>query len=157
MTGREEGDDYLDGGSGNDSLVGGKGNDTLLGGRNNDQLVGVSLRDLSQAGRSEVDRLSGGKGRDTFVLGQDGAIFYSDRKARTAGSRADYAIIQDFSKRKDRIQLVGDKNDYRLGASPIKEEKGRAIFWTNGQTRPELIAIVQNTSLKNFNRGFTFV
>ncbi|MEM9217560.1 MAG: calcium-binding protein [Cyanobacteria bacterium P01_F01_bin.150] len=154
--GREDGDDYLDGGAGNDTLTGGKGDDVLLGRRGNDQLVGVSLRRLSKAGRREVDRLSGGLGRDTFILGQDGTVFYSDGKVRTRGT-SDYAVIEDFNKRSDRIQLVGDKSNYRIGASPIKTEKGRAIFWTDGQTRPELIAIVQNTSLKNFNRGFTFV
>ncbi|MEO1521152.1 MAG: calcium-binding protein [Cyanobacteria bacterium J06633_2] len=154
--GSDPGNDVLNGGAGNDIMTGGRGNDTLLGKGGADQLVGVSLRSLRRAGRREVDSLRGGNGADTFVLGQGRAVFYNDRNSRSAGL-GDYAIIEDFRKRSDRIQLVGRAENYQLGASPIRGERGTAIFLDRGERTPELIAIVQGSSFRNFNRGFTFV
>ena len=57
-SGRENGNDLIDGGSGNDIIYGQEGNDTLIGGLGDDILNGGSGNDT----------LTGGSGADTFVF-----------------------------------------------------------------------------------------
>jgi RTX calcium-binding nonapeptide repeat (4 copies) len=127
----EGGDDQLYGSAGSDVLFGGDGNDNLNGNSNGppdaapqglfeDYLVGGAGSDILNGfgsggtGTFEVDTLVGGGAvdatgtitdfspdgtRDIFVLGDANGSFYA-----TAGS-ADYAIIYDFEKGIDQLQL----------------------------------------------------
>ncbi len=122
------------GGRGDDLLLGNGGvqgapsidfpsNDTLIGGAGNDTLDGVldTVTGLS-SGKDEVDILIGGGGNNTFVLGSN-KIYYNDGDLFSSGLR-DYALIQDFQKNQDIIQLAGKPNDYVLGASPVHNCRG---------------------------------
>ena len=132
----DAGDDDLSGGSGNDSVYGGEGADTLNG-------VGTFFSPLP--GLGEIDELTGNEGNDVFELGQISAtgtpdVFYDDGDTATAGTN-DYGLITDFdSSEGDKINLVGDKSDYFLTASPEGFHPGTAIYLNDGDT-PELIAI----------------
>lgn len=121
------GNDTLNGSSGNDTLTGGLGNDVLIGGSGNDVLCGVG----ATSGSGEIDQLQGGSGSDTFVLGNAETAFY-----RGSGT-SDYALIVDFDRTNDTIQLSGQASQYSLAASPLGMQRGVGIY-QNG----DLIAIV---------------
>ena len=94
-----------------------------------------------------------GLGNNTFVLGGtirngDKSIFYNDSDPTTAGIE-DYALIIDFKKDNDRIELVGKANDYSFGASPGALPSGTAIFFNDGTK--ELIGIVAGVSSSELN------
>lgn len=103
--------DTLDGGSGNDSLIGGLGNDTLYGEDGDDTLVGVETDETGVMGANSVDIYVGGAGNDVYVLGNATGVFYDDGDATTDGV-SDYALIKDFNRFEDTIQLNGTANDY---------------------------------------------
>ncbi|QYO64684.1 calcium-binding protein [Leptolyngbya sp. 7M] len=157
-----DGSDFLYGGSGNDNLEGDDGNDQLYGQENNDTLNGGLGNDRLQGtstvatGKGEIDVMVGASGGDTFVLGIPGRVFYNDRNVATPG-QADYALIKDFHKTTDVIQLAGSAGAYSIGNSPIAGVTGKAIYLTAGQAVPELVAIVQGDSFSNFSTGFSFV
>ncbi len=154
------GNDYITGGDGNDALFGDSSNDTLYGGRGNDSVFGGIGSDrvfgddgddvltgadaTTGRGFGEIDRLTGGTGRDRFVLGATQGAFYSDNNISTSGL-SDFAVITDFNALEDTIQLSGPKSRYSLGASPAGLTAGTAIFLN--ESRPELIAIVQGSTL----------
>ena len=162
------GNDTLNGDSGNDTLNGGAGNDTLNGGAGNDTLTGANTS--SGFGKGEIDVLTGGSGNDIFVLaavinGND-VVFYNDGNSSTRGT-GDYARITDFGfagdsftgasdRGEDKVQLVGSRSDYSLGASPSGLPSGAGIFFGT-----ELIGILQGISLSNVSiansNQFTFV
>ncbi|AOX03638.1 hypothetical protein BJP34_33175 [Moorena producens PAL-8-15-08-1] len=187
------GNDTLDGGTGNDSLfgdfqfgsansgvpsnnyiVGGTGNDFLSGNRSfprgQDTLIGGAIG--VNSGSGEIDTLQGGlSSQDTFVLGlaadpanglpQD-EILYDN------GGLQDYAFITEFGRQgdsagPDTIQLVGELDDYVLGASPFTNPTNDIDGDTsqlaisldsngngNFDSTDELIAIVDNVSSLEF-------
>ena len=93
--------------TGADYLVGGTANDSLSGGGGDDTLVGSSS---SARGAGEVDTLTGNLGIDIFVLGDSTDVYYD------ANATSDYAIITDFAKGIDRLQLNGVVGDYAFGS-----------------------------------------
>ncbi len=93
--------------TGADYLVGGTANDSLSGGGGDDNLVGSSS---SARGAGEVDTLTGNLGIDIFVLGDSTNVYYD------ANATSDYAIITDFAKGIDRLQLNGVAGDYAFGS-----------------------------------------
>lgn len=130
-----DGYDVLAGNSGNDVLVGGNGNDMLKGGSGNDILNGVG----SQFGQYDFDILKGGGGKDTFILGDERSIFYQGRGM---------AIIQNYNRHHDLIQLAGSASDYELMAFGNRTSLRLA-------DNNDLIAILDGT-VTNFNAGFKF-
>ncbi len=108
------GNDYLNGGDDDDVLIGGTGFDILQGGAGNDTLDGV---DATGLGLGTMDILIGESGADTFVLGNSTAAYYNDGDNALDGS-ADYAIIKDFNRLQDSIQLNGVASDYVIAEVP---------------------------------------
>ncbi|NEO81525.1 calcium-binding protein [Moorena sp. SIO4G3] len=174
--------DYLVGGTGNDFLAGGNSIDSFLN-QGLDTLIGGAIGVNSGAG--EIDTLQGSiSSQDTFVLGlapdpanglsQD-EILYDNQGTQ------DYAFITDFgtaraSSGPDRIQLVGELDDYVFGASPFTNPTNdfdgdvsqlAISLDSNGNgnfdSTDELIAIVDGISpigqdvLSNPSSLFTFV
>lgn len=147
--------DTLTGTNAGEMLVGLRGHDRLNGRGGNDILIGVNPGDRTP-GRNEIDQLTGGAGRDLFVLGDQQRVFYNDGKRNDTGLK-DYALIKDFNRRQDVIQLHGKASDYRLGSAPKGLPKGNAIFLETGRT-DELIAMVQGNGKLNLNSNmFQFV
>jgi Ca2+-binding RTX toxin-like protein len=138
--------DTLDGSAGNDQVTGGLGSDRLIGKSGNDILVGIDLN-AGRFGAEEVDILEGGAGRDRFVLGDRGRVFYDDGNPRTGNAR-NYALIVDFFRPADRLQLEGVPTDYTVQAAPFRVGSSRSDFAIYidkpGSRRDELIAIVQD-------------
>ncbi|MDJ0741835.1 MAG: hypothetical protein QNJ32_00580 [Xenococcaceae cyanobacterium MO_167.B27] len=144
------GDDTLNGGEGDDLIASLSGNDSLSGGRGNDTLTGggVSFTNdllLVTVDTSGIDTLTGGEGEDLFVLGgrsstiskeaETDIIYYDE-----AGNK-DYALITDFNKIEDTINLGGATSDYHLGSSRNDLPAGTALYQDG-----ELIAIIQGSS-----------
>jgi hypothetical protein len=158
-----EGTDKLLGGRKNDLLVGDIGNDTLTGGLGNDTLNGGLGGDIlngtgSNNGKGEIDILTGDKGKDKFILGSQQAFFYNDGVATNAGKN-DYALIKDFDKLEDAIQLKGKAINYLIGKSPITGISGRAIYLDTNNNKSlnandELIAIIEGTNSLNLNANY---
>ncbi|RMH74241.1 MAG: hemolysin [Cyanobacteria bacterium J007] len=149
-----DGDDELFGQPGDDRLTGGTGNDNLYGGLGNDVLNGVDPN-AAAPGANEQDLLSGGGNSDTFVLGDATRVYYDDRDPSTDGS-ADLATIADFNKLEDRIQLHGSAASYQLA----EVTTGTGIYYTSGQTSPELVAVVRDVASSELNLNdsyFTYV
>jgi Ca2+-binding RTX toxin-like protein len=149
-----DGDDELFGQPGDDRLTGGTGNDNLYGGLGNDVLNGVDPN-AAAPGTNEQDLLSGGGNSDTFVLGDATRVYYDDRDPSTDGS-TDLATIADFNKLEDRIQLHGSAASYQLG----EVTTGTGIYYTSGQTSPELVAVVRDVPSSELNLNdsyFTYV
>lgn len=143
-----EGSETLYGEDGNDNLFGFYGNDTLNGGAGNDRLQGSFI----SSGLDEIDRLTGGTGTDTFVLaGSGGAAFSS---SYIGGGNSNYALITDFNKSEDKIELARSEGDgrqsveieYSLGAAPSGLPQGTGIYVDNLGTQPDLIAVLQGVS-----------
>ncbi|MBD3882912.1 DUF2974 domain-containing protein [Phormidium tenue FACHB-886] len=136
------GKDSLFGDSGRDSLIGGKDSDVLTGGDNNDVLTGAEAIDRL-SGRNEIDTFTGGSGRDLFVLGSK-KVFYNDGRRATAGT-SDYGLVTDLKRREgDRIQLVGELDDYVLQRTTGSLPRGVGIYLKSSGEN-ELIGVVRNT------------
>ncbi|MBH8573285.1 hypothetical protein I8752_09695 [Nostocaceae cyanobacterium CENA369] len=142
--------DTLIGGSGNDLLIAGPGSDVLDGGTGDDVLIGDVVDNFYDI---PVDTLTGGAGRDQFILGGEyGNLYYSSDPVLQ--SNKEYAIITDFSRSQDVIQLpksysnygepLGIPVKYILGSSPIGLPQGTAIYID--QDTDVLIAIIQGVS-----------
>ncbi|MEL7356080.1 MAG: calcium-binding protein [Cyanobacteria bacterium J06560_6] len=128
-------------------LDGGEGDDTLLGGFRNDTLI-------SSAG---LDRLTGNGDGDKFHLSGRAQIIFSDRSSPKGLS--EYALITDFNKAEDRIELMGSAGWYVLGASPINGVSGTAIYadinsngWVGADD--ELVAIVQGSEALSLTEDY---
>ena len=147
----EAGNDSLFGGAGDNVLSGGAGNDVLNASGGNDTLLGT---DIVHSGVGEIDTLTGGTGADVFVLGEAGQRFYDDGILSTAG-RQDYALIQDFEIAQDTIQLVGSAADYHLGVAA--DQVSTELWHRHSSAQSELIAVLAQTNIINFDRGFSFV
>lgn len=115
------GADYLVGGTANDSLSGGGGNDTLIGSSS------------FARGAGEVDTLTGNAGIDIFVLGDSSRVYYD------GDGEKDYAIITDFNKGTDLLQLNGVSGDY---AFSVLTEGYYNLTYTD-----ELVAKVKGSAL----------
>ena len=166
-----EGNDSVRGGRGNDFLVGQEDNDYIIGGRGNDIVVGSQVIEFSGSniGQNEIDSLTGGANYDTFVLGGGtflfalgnlgitlNEVYYDDEDPNTLG-RDDYALITDFQKNQDTIQLFGDPNDYILDPTfRIDDRHGTAIFLKDDVN--ELIGLAEGVFDLDLNSDyFSFV
>lgn len=143
-----EGNETLYGEDGNDELYGFYGNDTLNGGAGNDRLEGSFI----SSGLNEIDRLTGGTGSDTFVLAGSGGAAYDSSYIR--GGNSNYALITDFNKSEDKIELARTSGtnrysveiEYSLGAAPSGLPQGTGIYVDNLGTQPDLIAVLQGVN-----------
>jgi Ca2+-binding RTX toxin-like protein len=158
-----DGADILDGGAGNDLLDGGNGEDTLIGGFGSDTLLGGDGADYLNgygANNRQVDVLVGGKGSDIFVLGEGGRVFYNQRND-------DHAVIQDWDPfmgdidiEFDRIQLVGNANQYKVEFTQVSgigsSAKDTEIFFKDGNNW-ERIGIIQDSTNFSLSRNVVFV
>ncbi|MBD3881876.1 hypothetical protein IFO70_08930 [Phormidium tenue FACHB-886] len=161
----------LKGKDGHDDLYGKGGNDILLGGNGNDRLIGFGYD-----GKNEIDTLVGEGGQDKFQLwyqsANDKKAAYDDGKLFTNSNgnwypspgHTDYALIQQFNKSEDKIELAGSASDYVLGSSPIVGASGTAIYLKTprllGNHTKELIGVIENTasgSLHLNDSCFTYV
>ncbi len=115
-----DGNDYIKGVDGNNVLIGGDGSDTVIGGNGQDKIIGT---DSYNAGFYEQDYLQGGSGGDVFVLGDANRAYYirpvlgdvsQPYYATDFLGFNQFAIIYDFAKDQDTIQLNGKKEDYLL-------------------------------------------
>lgn len=153
--------DFLDGGAGKDILYGYAGNDTLVGGADDDLIngAGFAYKDPTSPqnfGSGDVDTLTGGSGLDTFQLwggsGRSGIHAYYNG----AGDR-DYALITDFNKSEDIIQLTNVEGAsstvssvyYSFGTSP--DGSGTGIYVSKSGFQPDLIAILQDVSAESLS------
>ncbi|MEM9451860.1 MAG: hypothetical protein AAGA75_25490 [Cyanobacteria bacterium P01_E01_bin.6] len=148
------GPDILKGTRRRDTLIGLDSNDDLRGRKGRDTLIGVDPEDATP-GLLEVDILRGGKGADTLVLGNAQAVYYDDGNVEEAGL-GDYAIIVGL-KRRDNIQLNGDRTDYELGSIEINGRQGTGIFLSEGQETNELIGFARGSSINVVEQTLTFV
>ncbi len=142
-----EGNDELSGLAGNDTLDGGAGNDTLLGGLGNDSLDGGAGNDVLVGGGSavgETDELLGGGDADIFVVGDASGAFYIGGDPGDLGGLGfgDRAIIQDFEKGVDQIQVNGSSF---LGLNTLGSND-TFIFATNATGGTEIIAQVEDVT-----------
>jgi Ca2+-binding RTX toxin-like protein len=129
-------------------IYGTPGRDTINGAAGDDRIFGVGRYEAAP-GRGTVDQLWGRGGADTFVLGDQRGLFYDDGRKGTSG-RSDFARINDFrAVEGDRIQLVGDHDDYvfratKSGTGPVLEifrDTDGDRRWDSGD---ELIAQLAN-------------
>ncbi len=109
-------------------------------------------------------------GKDKFVLGDNNQAYYTSKLSDLNGNNAlgtdSFAVIYDFSKEQDTIQLNGKKKDYRLVdidglQSPEIEQPffGKALFSLQ-QEKPDLIAFIvakPEVELKLNDKYFQFV
>ncbi|MEO0769255.1 MAG: calcium-binding protein, partial [Cyanobacteria bacterium J06649_4] len=128
-------------------LDGGEGDDILLGGLKNDSLV-------SSSGR---DRLTGNGDGDIFQLTGRTQLIFSDRSSPKGLS--EYALITDFNKAEDRIELMGSAGRYVLGTSPIDGVSGTAIYADTNRNgnlsdSDELVAIVQGSQALSLTEDY---
>jgi Ca2+-binding RTX toxin-like protein len=153
------GNDTLNGGDGNDYLQGRFGSDVLNGDEGNDILIGAVPQLFATSYDTEVDTLTGGAGTDQFILGVlPDIVLY--QYSSTTQNRDDYALITDFNKSEDVIQLAKTFDTgaatYRLGSSPSGLPTGTAIYLDFDVD--ELIAIVQGDSELSLDDSyFSFV
>ncbi|MBH8575469.1 hypothetical protein I8752_21140 [Nostocaceae cyanobacterium CENA369] len=162
--------DFLDGGAGNDTLYGEVGSDFLDGGAGNDVLIGDTSLAFFQNTLDTVDTLTGGAGADQFILGikepgsGDGLTLYGLTFAQE-DTFSEYAIITDFNKKQDIIQLAKsyyssdsllNPANYVLGSAPVGQT-GTGIYIDQEQT-DVLVAVVQGVSnLSLSDNYFRFV
>ncbi|MGJ3245533.1 MAG: hypothetical protein ACFE0I_05585 [Elainellaceae cyanobacterium] len=143
-------DDVLDGNDANNQILGLEEDDIIDGKGGDDIIQGAgNPSNPNSVGKGETDRLTGGAGKDTFVLHTNNGLtrLYDDGRDGRNG-RTDAAIIEDFNRSQDTIEVAGSRDEYfvsRFTRQGIAE--GRAIFHdTDGdgrlrRNRDELIAI----------------
>ena len=176
------GNDFLFGESGDDILTGGFGNDILSGGDGNDRLEGTGAffpnpTSSRSRGAGEIDTLIGGAGQDFFQLWSSNGAFGSPSAPSGGGAsyrfqgNSDYALIVDFNKSEDIIELRSTETnsvgvpsgtiiDYSIGATPEGVPQGAGIYVNNLGVQPDLIAIlpgVDPNSLSLSESYFKFV
>lgn len=141
--------DLIDGGKGPDILIGKSNNDNLRGGKGRDILNGTGL---GFVGTGEIDILNGGKGRDTFVLGNRFTSFYLGEGLK------DYAIIEDFKFKSDKIRLKGHSSMYELDTTfTLGGTSGTGIVF-KGSDGDDLIGFVQDVQGLDLNSStFSYV
>jgi subtilisin family serine protease len=134
-------------------LWGSVASETVSGGGGNDRLTGALASGTSGAslGEGQIDLLIGGLGADTFVLGDSRGVFYDDRNTTNLG-KSDYAIIQDFTKGVDKIQLLtGNYFTTMIGGntSIYWDANANGRFETQLNSNDELIAIINNSTISS--------
>ncbi|HEY9622637.1 MAG TPA: FG-GAP-like repeat-containing protein [Crinalium sp.] len=152
----------LSGQAGNDYLYGRQGNDTLFGDDGNDYLNGYGFSDV------EKDSLTGGAGSDTFVLAEKiveqnnlSYAFY------TKAGKNDYALIKtwdpkgpEFDVTFDRLQLAGDRSQYKLKFSRMSgignSAKDTEILTKLG-SKWERIGIIEDSTDVKLSRDAVFI
>ncbi|MGL5870842.1 MAG: hypothetical protein ACRC2R_00490 [Xenococcaceae cyanobacterium] len=122
--------DYLIGVSGRDTLVGAAGTDRFVLGK-------IPSVDLNNG-------VNGVRFGGIDIPGEVGKEVYYDE----AGNE-DYALIQNFDRTRDSIEVAGGLGDYRLGASPAGLPQGTGIF-----VGDELIAIVEGQNDLSLNASY---
>jgi subtilisin family serine protease len=130
-------------------ITGTSSSDRLLGTADADLITGVPGGD-ARLGAGTVDRMTGGAGRDVFVLGDARGVFYDDGNA-ASGGRGDYAVISDFVRGTDRLQLSDDPMIYIAARTQIGADRGLGIYVdgnVNGRldASDELIAIISGVT-----------
>lgn len=145
-------DDALDGDSQANTIFGLGGNDTINGNGGDDTLQAAgNPSNPDDVGQSEIDRLNGGAGKDAFMLHTNNGmtVLYDEGRNRNPGKQ-DFAIIEDFNKNQDTIELAGSREEYFIGRSNVRNiADGRAIFRDTDNDgrlrrgRDELIAVVE--------------
>lgn len=132
-------------------LHGGRGHDSLFGSTQNDTLVSSSGQDT----------LHGGNGNDTFDLTGRSEFLRSSRS--NPYKSGEFALIQDFQSNEDQLILTGVAGDYVLGASPLNNISGKAIYLDansnqNLDSDDEILAIVQGSDPGSLsNNSFKYV
>ncbi len=86
---------------------------------------------------------------NTFILGDWREPYYLDNQKDPLGLNQ-YALIADFNKTKDTIQLHGNSQDYKL----VKTSLGTAIFWQNNKNDYDLIGVVAGVDDLNLNGNY---
>lgn len=124
-------------------LNGGEGHDQLIGGQQGDILV-------SSSGN---DSLTGGAGADTFDV--VGRVEFLQSNRSTPLKTGEFALINDFSKDKDTLVLLGSAQQYVVGIS----NQGAEIYLdTNGDgitnQADEIVAIIKGANSFNLDRSF---
>jgi Ca2+-binding RTX toxin-like protein len=154
----DAGNDVLEGGDDADQLFGGAGNDTLSGSNGNDTLDGAgnSAEATSSVGAGSIDTLIGGAGSDLFILGNAAGAYYSDGTDSGNGTSG-FAVIKDFNRLKDKIQLSGSVTNYVVGSLStslanqfVPNSVGIFLDRDGSKTQTsgdELIAVVENASV----------
>ncbi|HEY9662771.1 MAG TPA: hypothetical protein V6C65_30330, partial [Allocoleopsis sp.] len=145
------GDDVLDGEYGNDILLGDAGNDRIIGGFDSDFMSGGVGDDLLESHTTDVsnfviekDDMSGGAGRDTFRLRTD---YLGGAASFNPLYDASFALIRDFSKVDDTLDMRYDKN-YSIGYGNFY---GGAALDTLITWQGNLVAVVQDNYLTSAN------
>ena len=128
-------------------------NETVIGGGGNDRLTGVLASGTSGAslGERQIDLLIGGPGADRFVLGDSRGVFYDDRNTINPG-KSDYAIIQDFAKGVDKIQLLAGNYFTTMAGGNTSiywDANANGLFETLPSNSDELIAIINNSTISS--------
>ena len=135
----------------NQVLWGSIASETLIGGNGNDHLTGVLASGTTgpSLGQGQIDVLIGGLGADVFLLGDSRGVYYDDLNINSLG-KSDYAIIQDFTRGVDKLQLLS--GNYFTAVSG----GNTSIYWdanANGRfetllsSNDELIAIINNSTI----------
>ncbi|MFB2893557.1 hypothetical protein ACE1CI_11655 [Aerosakkonemataceae cyanobacterium BLCC-F50] len=131
---------FFSGTSGNDVVTsfGGSGNTSLVTGVN---YVPLSVNPIDYTFRStgvgEIDTLTGGSERNQFTLGFGRSPSNPNPvQLYVGGGNADYALIRNFTRGFDTIQLTGSINDYNQQVSG----NNLTISTRNGN---DLVAIVE--------------
>jgi len=115
------------------------------------------IRGNSASSPSGIDTLTGMSGADTFILGDPEAFYYDDKDPHRPGLN-DFALITNFARGTDKIEVEGSFTDYclvagyfKFGASTVKDTR---IFRMGEKGEfDELIAVVQDVpslSARNF-------
>ena len=126
---------------GDDTLTGGIGNDLIYGDAGNDVFWGTVTN-----GVASIDLFSGGKGADTFILGNDNSAFYNDGNSSTEGLQ-DYAVLADFDRLEDAIQLYGTADLYTVASSPFNLDSAAIYFDSDSNgSHDELVAVFEHLS-----------
>lgn len=132
-------------------LWGTTGNDIITGGSSSDRISGVTPTGTSpyDLGRGQIDTLIGGEGADIFVLGDSRGVFYDDGIRGNLGT-SDYALIKDFKKGEDKLQLK------RRESYTFESIGGNGHLYLNrnrtttiekwGPNQEELIAVIEGMS-----------
>jgi Ca2+-binding RTX toxin-like protein len=154
-TGRR-GNETISGGDGNDTINSGDGNDKVFGNAGNDTINAGSGNDLirgADVGRGERDVVTGSFESDTFQLFNGFTVLYDDRNNASSGL-GDFVNITDFTRDRlrspgDKIEVIGDRNDYFIDNSPVAGIRGDGIFFDSNRNgvfernSDELIAVTQ--------------
>jgi regulation of enolase protein 1 (concanavalin A-like superfamily) len=126
------------------------GNDILKGTEGPDILIGVNAQH-SSPGRGEIDVLVGKGGNDLFVLGGGGRVYYDDGNSSSPG-HGDYALIWDFTKGQDKVQLSGTIADYIFSNVGGSLPTGAGIYHVNSSGPNELIGIIRGLSASSISQ-----